>query len=65
VLGSGASHTEAMNSAVRALEIILGTLYGSGGTGRATGLRNLVSSLKFLASRLDPLSRRKTQGQES
>lgn len=65
LLGSGASHSEAMNSAVRGLEIILGTLYGSTGASRDTGLRGLVASLKFLASRLDPLAQRRREAQGS
>lgn len=62
LVGSGTSHADAMKSAVRGLEIILGTLYGAGGTTRDTGLRGLISSLKFLASRLDPLAHRKLEG---
>jgi hypothetical protein len=65
ILGSGASHSEAMNSAVRALEIVMGTLHGTGGAAHSADLRSLVSSLKFLASRLDPLTRRKLQSHES
>jgi hypothetical protein len=63
LLGSGASHAEAMQSAVRALEIVLGTLYKAGGSTHAAGLRGLVSSLKFLGNRLDPLAHRKLEPQ--
>lgn len=62
LLGSGVSHAEAMNSTVRALEIVMGTLHGAGGASRETGLRGLIASLKFLASRLDPLAHRNLQG---
>lgn len=60
VLGAGRSHSEAMHTMVRALEVVHATLYAAcaSKTMRATALQSLLSSLKFLASRLDPLAPR-------
>jgi hypothetical protein len=58
IVAVGGSHAGAMAAMVRALEVLLATAAASPTHARTSSLHGLLSSLKFLASRLDPLSRR-------